>query len=146
MSTPESPIPEPHPHTIEKAIPEDRIVVVENVYHQTEETNPVMVESRFSKKINSQEQPYTRIMKVGPPLVPVDLGWLKDAPLSMLLLQNASPKGEKGSTVEVCGRTPVADYILPPGESLRVQPVEGFAPLLRCPEGQAKVIVTAYPG
>lgn len=133
-----------HPHEVQRIVPQDRVVVVEQVYHQTEGRDPVMVESRFSKPIGSQEQPYKRIMKIGQEWRDVDMGWLRGEKIAVLHLLNESK--DKRCIVHVRGRDTETDWLLLPGESMRGVPAVGFVPQLVCREGTATVAVTVYPG
>jgi hypothetical protein len=67
------------------------ITVVEQVYHQLSGSQPRAIESRFSRELESDEQPYERHLKVGEESVPLDCGWIKEA--SQLVIINEEGKG-----------------------------------------------------
>lgn len=65
----------------------NRIVVVENVYHQAEGgMNPTHVYPKYTQFLTTDEQPYLRHTKVGEQWVQLDTGWLKEC--SLIVLEN----------------------------------------------------------
>lgn len=76
------------------AEPPSRVTVVEQVYHQILNGQPHLVESRFSRDLESDEQAYERRLKVGEAGVPLDCGWVTKA--SQLLIIN-----EEGRNLQV---------------------------------------------
>lgn len=117
----------------------DRLVVVETVYHQPAGDRPVSVDSRFSRDLQSVEQPYQRQLVATEEWQPLDHGWIEDA--GMIVIQNlegkfaANPTDEEraeatAKILEVsyfAGENPVVDafgrgWLVLPGESMRACP------------------------
>ena len=112
------------------AEPQSRVTVVEQVYHQILNEQPHLVESRFSRGLQSDEQAYERRLKVDEGGMPLDCGWLTEA--SQLLIIN-----EEGRNLQVIptdeerkelakkvleiffGDRPDNCWLVPPGESMR---------------------------
>lgn len=80
------------------AILKDRLVVVETVYHQPTGEQPTAVESRFSRDLQTVEQPYQRQLTATEEWKPLDCGWIKDA--GMLVIQNLEGKFQANPTDE----------------------------------------------
>jgi hypothetical protein len=152
-----------------------RIGVVESVYCQQPGDNPISAESRFSRWLNTDEQPYSRKIKVTEEWQPLDWGWLKKA--SMLVVVNEegrflqvqptpqercdaiSKVVEIGIAVCLDGGTlniPFAEIL--PRESSRFSPCKsieaglvlccrhGEASLvLRCRHGEARCSIMLFP-
>lgn len=118
-----------------------RITVVSNVYHQIPGEPPAAPPpTRFYRWIESEEQAYSRTVKIGLGWNPIDLGWLVDkGEYSIIILTNSLKRlptrkpsaaeeqeffskvlevGLLGSDGEV---TPIA-YI-PVGEDMRLSPL-----------------------
>lgn len=65
----------------------NRIVVVENVYHQGSDGMPTThVYPRYTQFLTTDEQPYQRHTKVGEEWVRLDTGWLNEC--SLIVLEN----------------------------------------------------------
>lgn len=139
-------------------IPKGRLTVVEMVYVQTPNAGPVAVESRYGVWIESDEQPYTRRLTVGPEWQPLDLGWLRDVPIALIHLSNegygrslVTPTAEQSATltehiVEVSAtRQYVLFSYLSPGESLRVPPPGVVDWYVRCPNGRSTCVLNVIP-
>lgn len=60
------------------SILKSRLTVVESLYHQSFGEEPVRVDSRFSRELESDEQPYSRRLKATEGWQPLDCGWVKD--------------------------------------------------------------------
>lgn len=66
--------------------PGSTLTIVQNIYHQQEGMQPIHVESRISRKLSSDEQPYVRQLKVGEIWTPLETGWLGEC--SILVIKN----------------------------------------------------------
>ena len=115
------------------ADPKGEMTVVEQVYYQVSGGQPRLVESRFSRKLESDEQPYERHLKVGVEGAPLDCGWIEKA--SQLVITNeegrnlqVNPTDEEREELqrkvlelgyEDC---PVPLCLIHPGESIRFCP------------------------
>ena len=139
-------------------IPRANLVVVEQVYHQAVDGEPVISEQRYTRWLASEEQPYVRRLKVGERRQALDVGWIKTAALLTLANQGEgsfgggqpSPerKAELASRAVEVGQAssnlPFA--IVRPGESLRFEPVDVLALWVRCQAGETRATVTLIPG
>src|SRR6185312_8298003 len=67
-----------------------RLGLVCTVYHQQPGNEPISAESRFSRWLESEEQPYLRKLVIGEEWTLLDCGWLED--VGMLLLRNEEGK------------------------------------------------------
>ncbi len=104
------------------AIPPARLVVVETVSHIGEEI--VSADSRFSRNLESDEQPFSRKVYVGQDWAPLECGWIKEASMLVLECIGAAPI-QLGT--EVTGWTKKTQTIpmtapIMPGESIRLPP------------------------
>jgi hypothetical protein len=136
-----------------------RIVIVENVYHQSPNEDPIVVESRFDRWLSTNEQPFIRKMYVEQEWKPLDYGWINNA--SILVITNEKDKSiavrpthsqqellnnrilEVGiiPTIEDKPRdmhspkldnTPIIFTTIPPGESIRINPPNVKSVVIRC--------------
>lgn len=145
-----------HPKPIQKS----RNVVVESVYHQPIDGPPVVVESKYAKALESEDQPYgPRRVKIGTDWTLLDTGWVKD--ISILTISN-----DEGRMLQVIpnevqlhlinSRIVEMAYLdesgkwvpverIHAGESRRGRPLPGAKTALRCLNGTAKVTYTAFP-
>jgi len=150
-----------------KATNKARLGVVETVYLQQPEVQPLTVESRFSRWLDSEEQPYQRRFIVSTSWSPLDLGWLKGQAVGMLILKNEEGKFQIQPTEvqreEVNERVlelayhvpqpdpksrtmhdpPADDLYLPfaqirPGESVRFEPVDPQRIMVRCKKSSTR--------
>lgn len=64
-----------------------RLGVVDTVYYQAPNEQPISADSRFGRWLSSDEQPYgPRVVKIEPGRHKLDHGWLESA--SMMLIEN----------------------------------------------------------
>lgn len=145
-----------------------RITVVETVFFEDGQGGkPVSGESRWSKLLDSDEQPFVRRMKVSEHWKPLEVGWLSAC--SMLCITNVRARraftpteedkesealkvvqlGVKAAVetfqpynVGVAG-TPFAN--IGPGESLRMPAINLSELVIRTLHGEATVLVTIFP-
>ncbi len=133
-----------------------QITVVEQVYHRLVGNQPCLVESRFSRELVSNEQPYERHLSVGEQGKPLDCGWVKEAS-QLLILNEAGRNLQVNSTKE--GREETSRKVLEvyylgavgfswlvyPRESIRVCPntLEGLA--VRSKSGTIPFILHVIP-
>lgn len=143
-----------------------RITVVEQIHFES----PDFPKSRTIAYCDQvgEEQPYERILRIGPEWQKLDPGWLQDA--SLLLLHNlegtslqVQPTPEERDeiakrviVVGVCNESEYANMhdpepvMLPfgfarPGRSLRLEPTELFQYRVRCANGTAKAVMHLFP-
>ncbi len=73
-----------------------RLVVIQQFYHQVLNSQPRLIEARYSRILGSNEQPYgPRTLTVGEDWTPLELGWMKDIPIGVLVITN-----EEGTFLE----------------------------------------------
>ena len=140
-----------------------RLVVVETFYHQHGGDVATAVSTSFARWLDTNEQVYQRKLKVGREWLQLDFGWLKELPvLGMLHIKNdegcfpvvnptkeeresASKKVLMLGVLRLGITTPL--MILPPGETLRFQPLNEHPVnwLVCCIEGEAKFTMTVSP-
>lgn len=140
------------------------LLVAESVYHQEGVSQPTVIADHFSftRTLASDEQPYTRRVKVGSEWQALDTGWL-DGACGMLVLVNneglnrqtiptAEERQETAARVIELGfcrdrdfAEPVAFGLVRPGESSRLEPTEPKALYLRCRSGTASVSIGLLP-
>lgn len=138
----------------------DRITVVETVYHQSALSGETtVVESRFSRKLETVDQPYKRQLVATEVWTPLEFGWLEKG-VSVFVVQNEAgkhlqkqpteeEKKEIDQQVLLIGlNSNVASslWVIPPGESMRGS-IALLSPSLwiRCEKGSAPYILHAYP-
>lgn len=143
------------PH-IQKA----RIGVVSLVYHQQTGSEPVSVESRFSRWLESDEQPYLRKLTIKEEWTALDGGWLKE--VGEVFLRNDEGKFQVQPTdeeraavmarvVEIAVVEPVVKQRLfvfgriRPLESLQFEPHDLTSLRLRCVSGTARCTLALFP-
>ncbi len=145
----------PHP---DRAPVRHRLTVVDAVYFSPHDGQPIEYRTPFGRELLTDERPYSRPLTVGPEWVEVDLGWLKDVGVSMVVVQNdegryrqtvPSPEeraSESDRVVEVAAETGVPPFALVrPTESCRFEPARATGLALRCRSGSAKVTVVLVP-
>lgn len=147
---------ESHP-TMTKA--KNRYVVVEMVHFQPIDGQPVSHESRFNRRVDSEEQPYgPRRTRVTDTWTEIDLGWLRGDNVGQLIIQNDEGKGLqtqpspeeirdiKSRVIEVSMGDSGPLFRIPPGESIRLtSPAPELSLRLRCVNGPARITFIAFP-
>ena len=119
----------------------NRVTVVQHVYHQSEDSGePLAVSSTYNRRLDSGEEPYTRVVKVGTLEIPLDLGWVPVPDCALLLISNA---GDKNTVEVLAGSVPFT--VIQPGESCRFSPAPAVRLTIRCPGGGAKLNVVSIP-
>lgn len=116
----------------------NRLTVVEIVYHQSGTDDATSVETRFSKMLESEEQLYSRTLKLTEAPISIDSGWLTE--FSMLII-----KHREGNEVQVQFDDSTHSMLIGPGESLRCRPSLLDALAICCVEGEARVTITLIP-
>lgn len=143
-----------------------RLTVVEQVYHTAvrdgHPDQPTQHASvPFTRELESDEQVWQRTLKVGEAWQPIDQGWLDEAGVGLLLLQNEegrftqtkpSPeeKEEAAKKVVEVGASFITGasgmvFAVPAGESARVPNPDMNHLMIRCQHGTARVTVTLFP-
>ncbi len=135
----------------------DRLTVVEMVHHQTQDEDPFTVETRFERKLETQEQPYSRTTTVGEKWTPLDCGWLGDN-VGMLVITNKEggfttlPTEEERQelakkivAVQYDGGFEDSYWVILPGESMRGMPLFASGLLIRSLHGKIKYTISLIP-
>jgi hypothetical protein len=160
---------DPNGPTYKVSTPKGHISVVETVYHQLTDGQPIAVESRFSRSTETDEQPYQRKITVTEEWKSIDHGWIEQ--VGMLHLSNEEgvfsvmpTEEEKQEVLEKIVEIGVAEIqsfanakisfspanilvclIILPQESMRVVPYDIPRLRIRCRKGTAKCIITLFP-
>ena len=155
------PPPEPllEPNESLQPIPEQneeytaRLTLVSTVYHQVQGEKPQAFSSQSTRFLDSDEQVYTRHLKVSEDWQALEFGWVKDP--SIILLEYPQVKVDNLILQEslllgiaVGTSDPLELFEIPPGDPFRVYPIVSANTLfVRYPNGDtiAKVILHAFP-
>lgn len=123
-----------------------RITVVEHVSHQTQGEEATSAKRTFTRKVESDEQVYSRRCKVDEEWTPLDTGWNKT--YSMLYITNDEKRGE-GPELELKFSTDnsMCCWSIPAGEPFRGSPKLGpeAVVVIRSTKGIARYTINAYP-
>jgi hypothetical protein len=152
-----------------------RISVVKTVTHTCEGMRPHSVSYPYNRTLRTTEQPYERLITIGPDWEPLDLGWLAGKPIALVTLKNEEgrfhnrPTREElaevfGRIVEVgfvpappeervrtmhsperAHRAPIAAFLIRPTESDEWEPA-GAVAHVRCRSGAARCVLFIVPG
>lgn len=133
----------------------DRLTVVEKVYHQPFGKRAVLTQSKFTRGLETKQQPYVRYMEATEEWQVLDTGWLGDD-VGHLILQNneevsrqVNPTEEEREAVAKrvieLGYTESEIWLVPPGESMRGQPNRPQYLRYRCRHGTAEFTLTLIP-
>jgi hypothetical protein len=127
----------------QKPIP-DRLVVVSHVYHRPigdKNRRVKEVTTRFSRKLRTKEQVYSRILTATSNLLPLDLGWFGEKPVSHLVIENL---GDNSIRLTYAGSPHGWD--IPPGESFSGTPTSLSILRIQCPDGESEYSLHILPG
>lgn len=139
--------------------PRPRIVVVENVYHQSPGSDPVGVDTSSSRFCNSDEQPFLRRTRIGDEWMPLETGWVSE-PFLIAIRNDAAAFRVNPSSAEreEAGRRVIEVAVVTenglgapftlihPGDSVRLYPLDGAKYYLRSQLGYAQVTINAFAG
>lgn len=136
--------------------PNNRLTVVETVYHQTFGEQPVSVESRFERELQSDEQMYQRRKIATEEWQPLDLGWVEEVGCVVAqntegqflqLIPTPEQRAENAKKILEVAYLPAAGMVfyVPPGESLRLYPSHPKQLVIRCQAGTVKYTVNIIP-
>ena len=144
-----------------------RLTIVSVVYHQPLGEEPHSFPHKISKPLTTDEQAYTRKLKVTQEWQPIDIGWLTS--LSLLLITNEEGKYttqpseeeklaisqrvlevgikvEGGYPLSVTYPGPTPIFLIGPGDSFSASPCNCKSLYLRCQNHSvAKVTINAFP-
>ena len=151
---------------------QDRLTVVEKVYHQQHGEQPIQIERSFERMLQTQDAPYNGHPRrtISEEWTPLDFGWLEDGGVSVAYVINDEGKNLKtmptaeekaaiaAKVLEIANvvdlldidgttkSTPVGMIItIPPGET-RLLSLDNFDPIrVRCRSGVARVSIWLFP-
>lgn len=136
------------------------LVMVCQIYHQLLGSNPSLVEFRYARPLQSDEQVYERSLKIGKSWQKIDSGWLDR--VSLLVISNkegeqqfTQPTREEVSqlatkTIEIGVQwpneaSPTSLFIVRPGMVFQVEPNNLGVLYLRSERGPTKCSITLFP-
>lgn len=136
-----------------------KILVVESVYHQRPDSQPVSIETRYSRWTGTSDGPYRDEVTATAEWVAVQHGRLKG--VGLLVVENAAgcdlqvvPTIEQrifidGLVVEVSiagdDEQPKPRITVLPGENVRFGLCPGQKVFVRCLSGDAPCVITTFP-
>lgn len=151
---------------------QDRLTVVEKVYHQQHGEQPIQIERSFERRLQTQDAPYNGHPRrmIGEDWTPLDFGWLEDGGVSAAYILNDEgknlkmmPTAEEKSAIaakvleianvvdllDIDGTakpTPVGMIItVPPGETCLLS-LDNFDSIrVRCRSSVARVSIWLFP-
>jgi hypothetical protein len=143
-----------------KPIMRGRITINDMVYHQVPHEQPKLVQTKFTRVLNTGEQVYVRDTEATTRWVHVDIGWVKE--IGQIIIRNREdrilytvPTKEQLAaldklTLEIGVKPEKADEPIPfamirPGESCRFEPVNDQTLWIRSREEKVKVQINAIP-
>lgn len=132
----------------------NRITVVETIYHQEFGENPVMVASRYSRELESYDQPYERKLVATPTWEPLETGWIKECGLmiiknreecSRMVIPTEEEKEELAKKMLEVSYGDRDGWLIPPGETMKAYPrsLEGLG--ICSLHGNTKYKLYLYP-
>lgn len=138
-----------------------RITVVHVLYHQSPERDAKGVESRFTRIISDDGQPYMRETRFEDQWSLLDTGWIKSP--GIVVIENrgthfrVNPTEDEerraraksilvGVRPSLFGDTdPTPFAVIPPGESLTLTPASDSTLFVRCAAGSVAGVIHAFP-
>lgn len=158
-----NPTPEPEPGVVSGSHefhqnPNGQLTIITSVYHQYSGQNPEASDYRVCRMLESDEQVWTRRMKVNAiGWRPLDLGWYHSQPAGMVVLVQDKTLAGKPPTRVIVGLAPGAANLPPnseayplayllPGDPLRIVPALDLSKLVvRSESGEVLVTLKIYP-
>jgi hypothetical protein len=130
-----------------------QLTVVETVYYQPLDEQPTAVQSRYTRPLTSDAQPYSRTLEATESWQPLDVGWIEGA--AVVILHNDEGKFPRvrptveerqaaAAKVLEVGRGGAADWLIPPGASMRALAAQPGQLQVRCQAGTAKFTLTLF--
>lgn len=126
-----------------------RINVIEQVYWQGPDGNHTLCETRIGYMTECDDEPYQRNnIRIDLPWQQIDTGWLKDNPISQIVILNTGKKDD--ATIEVGIKVPNHNWILDytsikPGHSHRIDPTQVDTIYVRSRHKATKYSIRVYP-
>lgn len=135
--------------------PAGYVTVVETVYHQVVNQQPMGIPHNFQVALESDAVPNVRRVSVTGEWQPIDLGWIEKPSMIHIVNEEGRRFSRNPSEAE---RLSVAERVVEvgyegaaflevrPGRSERLTPVDAGRLRVRCRSGSAVCTVTVYPG
>lgn len=132
----------------------DRITVVGNVYHTSNENGITDFPMRFGRHLKTNEQPYVRRLNLSEQWVLLDMGWL-DA-CSLVCIENRTVKYDGQTrptfTKDATGTVELSytkeegqSFLIPPGEAYPCVPSDAAKLYIRSRKGNAAISLQVVP-
>lgn len=136
----------------------NHLTVVDCIYHVPFGSETVSMDTRYSRELQSEEQPYIRKSLVCETWKPLDCGWLTEVGVGLLFISNEAGKDQQviptdeqrrelaSRVVEVAyEKDSSKSWIILPGESMRATPEDATRLFIRCRCGTAVVNLMLIP-
>jgi hypothetical protein len=131
-----------------------QITVLKTVYFRPADGQPTAYEARWTRPLASSEDPYVRTLTATTSWQALDVGWIKDAGLLIVLNvegrvqhRRLAPEERQAAAARVLeiavGSEP--PWLVPPGESFVGQPADAKRLRIRCQSETAKYQVILIP-
>lgn len=140
----EPPPPGPIPSAVDEPhAPPARLTVVSSFYHQPPDGEARAFHYQYEHPLLSEEEPYSRRVKLTEEWVKLDKGWIEEASCVVVVPQG---KPDDGQTIEVsCGHEPpVPCHLVPPG-GWHFHPADAGPVYFRVTSGKMTCVVTVLP-
>lgn len=144
--------------------PKNRITVVESIYHTEFGQNPSMIDARYSRELDSDEQLYQRRLTATEEWSRLDTGWIEEAGLMVIknltgeFLQISPSEEEKEETKKkilelsyLVGANPFdslsegLNWLIPPKETMKAVPSSVKTLFIRSQFGEIKYNLYLFP-
>lgn len=135
-----------------------RILLLQTLYYQSANSEPISAEGRYTKLLQTDEQPYQRRMKVTDEWKPLDAGWVESASYycvenlegkyiqTIPTLEQRSEDAKRIIELGIASPIGVLRFAsLSPGEFMAVPYKDVRNVRIRCLHESAKVNITVYP-
>lgn len=136
----------------------NRLTIVEQVYHQQVDQEPVQITTRHTRELESAEQCYIRCNKAGETSQALDLGWVVPTSAGTIIIKNTegqflSKKPTDEERADLAKRvlivfdedSPNSALLVHPGDSLRFSPTDPERWRMVCAHETASYIIHVVP-
>lgn len=147
-----------HPDAPDNPVQEfSRFTLYFRSYLEQPQAEAVGHEARYSEMLQTNEQHYERRTQAKPTWEPIDIGWLDEAGVSHVIIENTHGRGLARNpspeereeidkhVIEVAYPPFQYTFTVPPGHIFWARPSDIEHLHYRCAHGRAKCKVVAYP-
>jgi len=136
--------------------PASVLTIVEQIYHRSVDDEPISFDNRFSRVLETDETVYTRRLKLNTQWTAIDLGYIDNPSLILIVnregifptvkptqseLDNANRRMINVKYIDSeCG------FLVPAKESLRLVPTDASQLVLCSLWGTARCLIHVFPG